>query len=210
MVSPKATTRRSSSKKCSNCPKELDAHSRQGRCSACYRFWLRSGKIKERNLKNARQPITATKCVVCGSPKLFAKNRCSACRKYQLDHNGVDRPERLWNPDALCENPSCDEPLPKVLRRYKSLCKDCDLFRSLTGELRPAKYIGKRFCDCGQVAIGLFTLNVGMAPRERNYTATSEVTYWLCQCCYDMEYRFKPAEDEIGPHQRYNSYEGND
>jgi hypothetical protein len=125
-------------------------------------------------------------CSNCGLKNVLAKERCSACYKW-WKYQGVERPRRLWDPNALCENRNCRRPLEKVVRRYKSLCPECSLYWSLTGEYRPRKYCNRRWCDCGQVAAREVELKVGWQTKTGKVGIRKE-KYWLCQDCLDEEF----------------------
>jgi hypothetical protein len=124
-------------------------------------------------------------CLNCGKKKVVAKERCSACYKW-WKYKGEERPRRLWDLDAICENKNCKRPLNRVKRRYKSLCNECTLYWSLTGEYRPRKYCNKRWCDCGEIAVHEVQLEIAVMTKFDNLRQRKE-TFWLCEQCYQDE-----------------------
>lgn len=130
-------------------------------------------------------------CKNCGIKKVLAKSRCTSCYKW-WKYKGIERPRRLWDLDAKCENPSCKRPLERVKRRYRALCEDCHLYWSLTGEYRPKRFCNKRWCDCGNEAMCEVELDIGTVTKTGKLKAKKE-KFWLCEDCIELERRGRTA-----------------
>lgn len=150
-------------KLCSNC-KRQDAR-RRGRCHACDRWWRlkcieRPSRLYLREKKSW--------CVVCGSTKVFANQKCQPCNRYH-HRTGKRRPRYLWDKNIVCSN--CSRPLSRC-QRNKAKCKVCTNYKNRVGVERPRHLwdIGEHgWCECGWPAIALID---GMA---------------LCKSCAELE-----------------------
>lgn len=70
--------------------------------------------------------------------------------------------------------------------RYTGFCFECRLYHSLTGEYRPKKYCGKRWCDCGNEATQQVELSTGSLTKKGNLRAKIDL-FFVCNDCYQLE-----------------------
>lgn len=111
--------------------------------------------------------MTKKVCSNCKNKPVYAIGRCIACRTY-WQRNGVERPERLWNPPKRCTN--CNVRFGEKARKKRGLCGACAEYKYVYGKPRPER---------------LWNLNmVCQNPHcERPLPHTTRRYYDLCEKC---------------------------
>ena len=131
-------------------------------------------------------------CRRCGSDVAPGHSRCGACLHYRK-RNGIERPRHFFDRFATCKNSSCGVPLNAFSSPYSNVenagvrsgyCGRCQEYKLDTG-IYPV-YEDTIWCECGEPAIGEFTLSIGrLVIRSDNggKIAEDQFTLWLCSDC---------------------------
>lgn len=162
---------------CHNCGGVSSRGLQRGMCPACYRFWLRHGKLRNKeNMTRVHPGGNQKTCINCHQDRAMIKEMCMACYQYNF-RTGRNRPRRLWIERCI----NCGKPKTGPRTIIFGRCMSCYNRWRKYGEEKKVELI--KWCDCGEEAVHFdVKLNYMLASG-----CTREEGFDLCQNCYELE-----------------------